>query len=264
VIELEGVRRREFRRLLLVSAIAHGVLLAAFMISPSGSVVAPRGVVSVELVGLPAAAAAPKAAPSRPKVKPTPAPQAPKPKPKPPVKPKVVLPEKPTTPEPAKPEEKPVEVAKAERPPEPKPPPEPARPAALEYDDVLDQLRSETGENRPPVEETAAAQARGTPGAGGSGRPVSAEVAAWLKAAKIHVRRNWVVPPGFRTEPLETHVMVRLDASGRVNGEPRVVKRSGNPWYDEGVVRAIQKSSPLPPPPEAAEWSFVFIPEDSY
>ena len=41
-----------------------------------------------------------------------------------------------------------------------------------------------------------------------------------------------------------------------------MLRRSGNPWYDESVVRAIQKASPLPPPPEAGEWPFVFKPED--
>ena len=47
-------------------------------------------------------------------------------------------------------------------------------------------------------------------------------------------------------------------------GEPRIVKRSGNPWYDDGVVRSIQKASPLPAPPEAGEWSFVFVADESY
>jgi TonB family protein len=72
------------------------------------------------------------------------------------------------------------------------------------------------------------------------------------------------VPPGFRTQALETHVVVRLDSSGTVMGTPRIARRSGNPWYDEGVVRGIQKASPLPPPPEAGDWDFVFVPEDSY
>jgi len=89
-------------------------------------------------------------------------------------------------------------------------------------------------------------------------------VAAWLKRAKIHVRKNWVVPPGFRTQALEAQVEVDLDAGGQVRGTPKLTKRSGNPWYDEGVVRAIQKSSPLPRPPEAGKWPFVFVPEDSY
>jgi TonB family protein len=58
-------------------------------------------------------------------------------------------------------------------------------------------------------------------------------------------------------------VTVRLDAGGRVVGPPRVTQRSGNPWYDESVVRAIQKASPLPPPPEAGEWPFEFTPPGS-
>jgi TonB family protein len=93
---------------------------------------------------------------------------------------------------------------------------------------------------------------------------IAPEVAAWLKRAMIHVRKNWVVPPGFRTQTLEARVEVDLDASGGVRGTPRLSRRSGNPWYDEGVIRAIQKSSPLPPPPEAGKWNFVFLPEDSY
>ena len=91
---------------------------------------------------------------------------------------------------------------------------------------------------------------------------MSAEVAAWLRAARLAVRQAWVLPAGFRREPLETQVEVELDAQGKVLSEPRVVRRSGNPWYDESVVRAIQKASPLPAPPEAGTWPFVFKPED--
>jgi TonB family protein len=109
----------------------------------------------------------------------------------------------------------------------------------------------------------AAPTAIGSPGSP-DGVAISPEAAAWLKRAKIHVRKNWVVPPGFRTQALEAHVEVDLDASGGVRGTPRVSRRSGNPWYDEGVIRAIQKSSPLPPPPKAGKWNFVFAPADSY
>jgi TonB family protein len=85
-----------------------------------------------------------------------------------------------------------------------------------------------------------------------------------MRRAKIHVKRAWVVPPGFRNEPLMTHVAVKLDGQGNVVGTPEITRRSGNPWYDEGVVRGIQKASPLPPPPEAGDWDFVFVPEDAY
>ena len=102
-----------------------------------------------------------------------------------------------------------------------------------------------------------------TPGARASGTAsVAPEVAAWLRAARLHVRQAWVLPAGLRHEPLETQVEVELDAQGNVLAEPKVVRRSGNPWYDESVVRAVEKASPLPPPPEPGTWPFVFKPED--
>jgi colicin import membrane protein len=163
---------------------------------------------------------------------------------------KVVLPAEPTTPK-VKPKVVKPEVIE-------KPAP------AKEYEDVLAQLRAESGEDAPPTEIAQAAPAAiGSPGSP-TGVAVSPEVALWLKRAKIHVRKHWVLPAGFRNEALEAHVEVNLDASGGVRGTPRLSRRSGNPWYDEGVIRAIQKSSPLPAPPEAGKWTFVFLPEDSY
>jgi TonB family protein len=163
-----------------------------------------------------------------------------------------VLPAEPTTPKVKPKVVKPVE----------KPAPTPAPAEKLE--DVLAQLRAESGEAAPPTEiAKAAPTAIGSPGSP-TGVAISPEVAAWLKKAKIHVKKNWVVPPGFRTQALEARVEVNLDASGAVRGNPRITQPSGNPWYDEGVVRAIQKASPLPAPPEAGKWNFVFLPEDKY
>jgi TonB family protein len=73
-----------------------------------------------------------------------------------------------------------------------------------------------------------------------------------------------VLAPGFRTQPLETLVTVRLDAEGNVLGQPKVQRSSGNPWYDDSTVRAIQKAAPLPPPPAAGEWLIQFRPEDYF
>ena len=246
-IQLGGLRRRELRRLFAISFAAHLALVAAFLISPQSRISVPRGVVSVELVYAPAAAR--PAAPA-PVAKPAPRKPPPPPKPK-----KVVLPAEPTTP---KIEPKVAKPEVVEKPPLVQPAPD------VEYEDVLAQLRAESGEDAPPTEiAKVAPTAIGPPGSP-NGVAISPEVAAWLKRAKIHVRKNWVVPPGFRTQALEAHVEVDLDASGGVRGTPRLSRRSGNPWYDEGVIRAIQKSSPLPAPPEAGKWNFVFLPEDSY
>ncbi len=240
--------------MIAVSAIAHLALIAAFGFSPKSRISLPRGVVAVELIAAPTsarpAAAALPAKPA-PVAKPAPAKPPAPPKPK-----KVVLPAEPTTP---KVEAKAVAPKVVEEP-AVKHAPAPEK----HYEDVLAQLRAESGEDAPRAEVAKAAPAAiGSPGSP-HGIAISPEVAAWLKRAKIHVRKNWVVPSGFRTQALETHVEVDLGASGEVRGTPRLSHRSGNPWYDEGVIRAIQKSSPLPAPPEAGRWNFVFLPEDSY
>jgi len=244
---LGEIRRREFRRMLVVSLVAHAAMLLLATIEFQSSAVLLPGVISVDLVSLPGAVPAPPK--PEPKAEPIPEPEPPPPPPTPVAK-KVVLPENPRTPKP-KPRKKVVKT----------PPPQPAE---EDYADVMAQLRADAGESKPePVTRRQAAPAA-TGAAGGAGVRVTPEVAAWLKKAKIHVRRSWVLPPAFRTQQLEAHVMVDLDAGGRVVGVPKVVKRSGNPWFDEGVVRAVQLASPLPAPPEPGEWAFAFVPGDSF
>lgn len=255
-IDLDEGRRSDFRRFFVVSALLHVGLAGLFAWSPSlGVTEAPMGAISVELVAAPARpapAAKPKAAPV-PKAEPVPAPP---PKPKPPVPEKRVLPKETTapkpTPKPRREEITPEQVVRPETP-------------QQEYTDVLDQLRNELGEEEAaPAAEPERVAAVAPAGGGGTGRPVSPEVADWMRRARIHVRRSWVVPPGFRQQSLATVVDVELDAGGNLLGEPEIVKRSGNPWYDDGVLRSIRKASPLPAPPEAGLWNFVFVSDESY
>jgi outer membrane biosynthesis protein TonB len=244
-IPREPLERREFRRLLVVSALAHAALGLFLGFSPGGEIVMPQGVIAVELVSSPAPAAPAKAAP-----RPRPAPPAPPPAPK-----QVVLPKEPAPP--------PAPKAAAEPKPAPRPEPKPeptAEPAGeKDYADVLSELREEAGDEA-PAPAPAQTAAIGSP----TGSPVSPEFLAWERRARIHIRQNWVVPPSFRNQPLRTSILVELDSGGAVVGEPRIVTRSGNPWYDDGVVRSIQKASPLPAPPEAGDWSFVFVADESY
>ena len=243
-ISLGALEQREFRRLLAVSVLAH-VLLALFLgFSPGSEVVMPQGTIAVELVSLPSASPAPAAVP-----------KAARPAPPPPPEPKQVVLPKETAPPKPEPKLEPKPVA----PPKPKAEP-PAEPATeRDYSDVLSELRAEVGDEA-PTPAPAQTASIGSP----TGSPVSPEFLAWERRARIHIRQNWVVPPSFRNEPLRTSILVELDAGGAILGEPRIVKRSGNPWYDDGVVRSIQKASPLPPPPEAGEWSFVFVADEGY
>jgi len=241
--ERRALRRRELRLMFALSVAFHGSLLALLVTSPVSFTREPASrlpaVITVDLVAAPAPAAKPKQAA-------VPIPK-PAPKPKPIVK-KTVLPKQ-TTRDPER------------RAPEPKPA------VQEDYTDVLAQLRAEKGEAAPERSATvtaAAELAKAPPESAGVGRPISPEVVGWMRRTKAKIKRNWVLPPGFRTQALETHVLVDIDASGRVRGEPRVTRPSGNPWYDQGVVSAIRKSSPLPAPPEADRWPFVFMPEDSF
>ncbi len=235
------MQRRDFRRFVAISTLLHLGVALLLLAAPLMPVAMPvPGVISVNLVAAPST---PRAAPVAPR---------PRPRAKPPAPAPVILPEKPM----ADPEPR----ATAQKP----PPPELEAPVEREYTDVLADLRAELGEEQPAeTEEPVQTAALGT---GGSGppRPVSPEVAAWLRQARIHVRKTWVVPPGFRTQSLQAVIEVELDATGAVLGAPRVVRRSGNPWYDDGVVRSIRKASPLPAPPQAGAWTFVMLSDEDF
>jgi outer membrane biosynthesis protein TonB len=235
-----GDRRSDFRRMVWFSVAGHVVLLLSALVSvPDRRGIAIPSVITIDLLAAPAPAS------SRARPQP-PAPQArPKPKPK-----QVVLPERPSLPKP-----KPKPNRREEVVLEPKPKDEKS------LEDLLEQMREEQGEPT-PAPPTAAVEPAPASAPAGAGRPVSPEVLAWVRKTKIRVREAWVVPPGFRLQALETEIVVAIDDSGTVLGTPRIVRRSGNPWYDEGVVRGVEKASPLPPPPESGDWTFIFASDE--
>lgn len=254
--------RRRIRIGALVSLALHGLMFTFLVVSPVGHSPPLPAVLSVDLVAalpsLEAAAgpSAPRAAPrppAEPAAAPEPAPPEPPPPPKAPVQ---VLPE--DTPE---------KVEPVVRQPEPKPKPKPraepvkrprrARQEALSLEDAMAALGDELGpdENpdllRPVPQPTPGAapgntESTGTPGAR-KGIVVSPEVAAWTVATTRRIRSKWVTPANFRGRGLATSLELRLSASGEVLGEPRVLRSSGDPFFDDTAVRAVLMASPLPP-----------------
>ena len=75
------------------------------------------------------------------------------------------------------------------------------------------------------------------------------------------VRGNTRVPDNLTGNP-EVRCLVRLLPTGEVQSV-RVTKSSGNLAYDEAVVRAIEKSSPLPLPADR-DARAAFVPELSF
>lgn len=258
-------RERVFRRAVAISAAGHVLLLLVSVVSPfprSRSLV-PAGSMSVSLVAAPPAA---RPAPARPSAKPPVEKAKPKEaeKPLPPPPPEVTA-DKTLLPKQATKQPKP-------EPPKPKPKPAVAPPKPeeeLAYGDALDSLREELGEaqdvptDAPDPELLASVRpghGGGMPGQG-PGDPVDPEVLEWIRRVKIHVKRGWVVPPGAKRRAIEAEVAVTLDATGNVLGS-EVVRRSGDTGYDDSVLRALDKASPLPPPPESGEWFLLFTPQD--
>ena len=67
-----------------------------------------------------------------------------------------------------------------------------------------------------------------------------------------------MTPPDQRGRGLATHLELRLSASGDVIGEPRVLRSSGDPYFDDNAVRAVLMASPLPPPSQPGIRNFLF------
>lgn len=90
----------------------------------------------------------------------------------------------------------------------------------------------------------------GLPGGNGPAR-LPPEYLAYFRALDERVRSNWTVPDLAVKDrgSLFVQVRVAIEPDGRVS-EVRMEKSSGNPYFDDSVLRAIRKASPLPVPPE--------------
>jgi TonB family protein len=72
---------------------------------------------------------------------------------------------------------------------------------------------------------------------------------------RIKIVRNWVVPEGFASAGASANaeLIVMINTEGEVSSV-RWAKRSGSEAFDESAKRAVEKSSPLPKPPEKLAW----------
>ena len=79
------------------------------------------------------------------------------------------------------------------------------------------------------------------------------------------VRQNWNKPPGSMAG-LETVISVKVQRTGEGRAV-KVVKSSGNVYFDQSAENAVYKASPLPFPDEPRyyefikEFNFKFVPD---
>lgn len=70
----------------------------------------------------------------------------------------------------------------------------------------------------------------------------------YLADVNRHMREYWSLPEYLKHRNFEASVLVRFDQTGNILSKS-IAQSSGNPAFDELVLAAIEKSSPVPPPP---------------
>lgn len=125
-------------------------------------------------------------------------------------------------------------------------------------------LRQFEEEGLQRAEEEAALTSQAAARAAAAGKrqaAVAGIVAQHIAMISAKVRGNTRLPDNLAGNP-EVRCLVKLLPTGEVKSV-QVTKSSGNPAYDEAVVRAIEKSSPLPLP-EDRDARASFVPELSF
>jgi TonB family protein len=78
----------------------------------------------------------------------------------------------------------------------------------------------------------------------------------YMQLLKDRVKEGW---RWFDTSsPLIAQVEISISADGRITSQ-RIVRSSGNPEYDNSVIRAVRQADPLPPPPSSVYDDFKLV-----
>ncbi|MBW8370046.1 MAG: cell envelope integrity protein TolA [Thiobacillus sp.] len=127
----------------------------------------------------------------------------------------------------------------------------------MEEEDLMQRVTSEAAANEARQLKLSEAQAA----ASKRQAEVASVVGQYRDQISTKVRGNTRLPDNLKGNP-EVRCLVKLLPTGEVQSV-RVTQSSGNAAYDEAVVRAIEKSSPLPLPVER-DARAAFVPELSF
>jgi len=127
----------------------------------------------------------------------------------------------------------------------------------MEEEDLKQRVAAEAAANEARLARLTQAQAA----ANKRQAEVASVVGQYRDQISAKVRGNTRLPDNLKGNP-EVRCLVKLLPTGEVVSV-RVTKSSGNPAYDNAVVRAIEKSSPLPLPTDR-DARAAFVPELSF
>jgi len=133
----------------------------------------------------------------------------------------------------------------------------------MEEEDLTRRMAGEAAASQARQTQLAEAQARQAEAAAASKRQaeVAGVIGQYRDLISAKVRGNTRLPDNLTGNP-QVRCLVRLLPTGEVQSV-RVTQSSGNAAYDEAVVRAIEKSSPLPLPNDR-DARAAFVPELSF
>ena len=126
---------------------------------------------------------------------------------------------------------------------------------ARKFEERMKKLRGSAGENRVGADiqtesYNASGQGIGAAKLGSQGRGggtlTSMAKLAYDRALQAHVKKGWRWVRG--SERLQAAVSFSIDEAGNISGL-RVSRSSGNTRFDDSVLRATRKASPVPVPP---------------
>ncbi len=126
----------------------------------------------------------------------------------------------------------------------------------MEAEDMKQQLAADTAANEARLARLTQARAASKRQA-----EVASVVGEYRDQISAKVRGNTRLPDNLKGNP-QVRCLVKLLPTGEVLSV-RVTQSSGNPAYDDAVVRAIEKSSPLPLPSDR-DARAAFVPELSF
>jgi len=261
---------------MFVSLAVHGVVLGAFAVTPPTPFAPAPEYLAVELVAAspPGGAARPTPrpaakAPAPAPPEPAPEPAPPPPAPAPPVTkaPVQVLPEedpgriREAKPEPetvakvvAKPEPRPADKPTPKPPPVPTSRPRPVKEKELSFEDAMAALEDELGGDatrdllKPQGSGGEDAKAEATSVAR-PGVTVSPEQLAWDREVSRMIRERFPSFAQYQGRGLAARIEVVVSADGKLAGEPRLLRTSGDLDFDRLAITVVLRAAPLPPPP---------------
>jgi TonB family protein len=100
------------------------------------------------------------------------------------------------------------------------------------------------------------AQSLGKGGVGGEGVLKNVEYIRYVNYMQATLKSNWAWAGPKRS--LKALVRFGVNENGEITGV-KIVQSSGDPVYDESVIRAVKKSSPLTAPPENHRKDFADV-----